>query len=932
MDADVAILTVVPEAHNAVRHLFDLHTHEERGGQPYWVGQLAARGGGRQLVVLDRAVDRMNLPAQEAARQLLQHWKPRHLIIADIGGGFHGRDSLGVADVVFASFIHYYEPVKELAGGRREPRDFARAAPARGPRATLAMIAQEASWHGAIELTRPDGAQRQPALLEGEIVAGDRLLSDPSSPLVAELAGAYPKALAVDMESAGVARAVYGAQQEQIFTHLTVLRGISDLVDYAEADNQETRDGWKPYAAHAAAAAALALVQRLPSAKRSDAQLPTAVRAHRDAFQRSLHDRLPTDAIAFPLRLTITGRAETESLNRDELLDLVQRERRAVLYGPSGAGKSWTLLHLARQVASNDDPLVVLVDLKAFRPIWLTKIPDTPVGDELLPAIDAILSAATEPIAATQLAMLARDRTVLLLVDGLNEVPEVSERMRIALNEYARQQPRIRLLVADRRAELFYRDARWNLIACDGLFDADARNVVDRRFGAGTFDTLGTSDRELLELPFFLDRALRFGDPRLGPRAHAVESFLLASGLTTAELERVAEAAYKTYAARRSVFAAAELELLGDGPLDRLRTAGIVVRVGSDERFAHQLLHHYGAARWVAGHEELWTPVTLDVITANAASNDAVGMALTLTEQVDARDELLRVVYDWNWRAAVDALLETQAADCPVSPALEIAVLAMAAEKLFDPVAGTATRVRNQMRRFPADSVAARLREVPTHEQLLELIASLSVDGPAWYVAWRAVFLARPGHGTLDDELIAQVATAEPLIGWTTANAIRRFPGDDVRAAQLRALYFAHRADQSDPFANTVRWRIVHAVGRWPSPANVELLQRTLDEDRDLWVRYGAVRSLMELAALSSDGLRGAILDDLTGRVTTLDRLPMTQIAWSASYHAAHDGWVDAVRPLLLAAHAAQESSTERELWKGRLDRFERFAAQRASR
>jgi nucleoside phosphorylase len=934
MNADVAILTVIPEAHDAVRQLCSLSRSEERGGQPYWTGRVPAAGGGEHLVVLDRAVDRSNLPAQEAAQRLLQHWRPRHLIVADIGGGFHGRDGLAVGDVVFASLVHYYEFVKETAGGGVEARDFARAAPARGARATLAVIAQEATWPERIEHARPGGTRDWPSLLEGEIVAGDHLLSDPDSSLVAGLVGAYPKALAIDMESAGVARAVYGAQQDELFTQLTILRGISDLVDDPERDNQATRDDWKPYAAHAAAAAALRLVTRTRLPQHADDELPSIVRRHRECFQDSLRERLPTDAQSFRLELRSARRGETaphppaaapETFGRDQLLELLDRERRIALYGSSGAGKSWTLLHLARQIAPGDDPLAVLVDLKAFRPTWLGQIADTPVGERLVPAIDAILSAAIEPISATELDALAQERTVVLLVDGINEVPEVNERMRIALNEYARQRPRVRVLVADRRAELFYRDARWKLIGCHGLVHADARAVVDERFGAGTFEALPAVDRELLELPFFLDWALEIGDPRLAPRAHAVDRFLRRSGLSDVDLDRIAQVAYTASAAQRTALAESEqCQLEADGLLDRLHAAGIVVHRGADQRFAHQLFHQYAAARWVAHHDELWTPQALDEITVNAASLDAIGMTLTLTT-AKARDRLLRVVYDWNWRAAIQALHETQSSDCHVSHALEIAVLAMAAEKRFDPVAGTAMRVHEQLERFE-DGIAARLRDVTDHEELLQLIASLQVDAAPWYAEWKAVFLNRPTHGSLDDEAIVQVISAEPLLGWTTANTIRRFPCDEGHAAQLRALYLAHRPTSQDRLADTIRWRIVHALGRWPSQANVALLQRSLDEDADLWVRYGAMRSLMEMAALSTDGLRTEILADLRARITTLDRLPLTQVAWSASYHNAHEGWIDAVRPLLTAVLAAQESDTERELWRRRLDRFERYA------
>jgi nucleoside phosphorylase len=424
-----------------VRTLFGLGSTEHRGNQPYLTGRVRAAEGGEHFIVLDRAIDRSNLPASEATQRLLTHWRPRHLVVADIGGGLSGRDGLRVGDVVYASYLHYYEVVKETEGGE-EVRLLAFAQPSRGPRATLGLLVGTGHvWQDVINVKRPPGDHRQSTLLEGEILAGERLLSDPRSPVVREIAAGYPKVLALDMESGGVARAIYGAQQDDIFTQFTVLRGISDLVDVTDVDNQATRDEWKPYAAFAAAAAALALVRFTPPHGDPPAGISSAVRGYKLAFQQSLRARLPVQRTMFPLELRSAPRGDVppdppaappERIERDRLVEVLDADRRVVLYGPSGAGKSWALIHVARQVAAGDDPLAVVVDLKAFKPEWIQEIGPSPVGRALVPAIDAILSAATDPISVEDLAALSSDRKVLLLVDGINEVPEVGERMLIA--------------------------------------------------------------------------------------------------------------------------------------------------------------------------------------------------------------------------------------------------------------------------------------------------------------------------------------------------------------------------------------------------------------------------------------------------------------------------------------------------------------------
>jgi nucleoside phosphorylase len=74
----------------------------------------------------------------------------------------------------------------------------------------------------------------------------------------------FDKALAVDMESIGMARGVCARRTSFWYNPLySVIRGISDLVGVE--GNDATRAQWKVYAAHAAAVVAGEFIRRLPS-------------------------------------------------------------------------------------------------------------------------------------------------------------------------------------------------------------------------------------------------------------------------------------------------------------------------------------------------------------------------------------------------------------------------------------------------------------------------------------------------------------------------------------------------------------------------------------------------------------------------------------------------------------------------------------------
>ena len=73
----------------------------------------------------------------------------------------------------------------------------------------------------------------------------------------------FDKALAVEMESIGLARAVCERRTSVWYNpRYAIIRGISDMVP-AE-NNLDTRDNWKPYAAYAAAMVAKEFIRRLP--------------------------------------------------------------------------------------------------------------------------------------------------------------------------------------------------------------------------------------------------------------------------------------------------------------------------------------------------------------------------------------------------------------------------------------------------------------------------------------------------------------------------------------------------------------------------------------------------------------------------------------------------------------------------------------------
>ena len=941
-----AIMTVVPEAHECFRSAVGDPAPVESDGYYWTVADVEARDGGTHRVVEAQAPQRSNLAAEEFAARILRVWRPRYFLVADIGGGIHGggetpRDGLALGDVVVAESLHYYELAKLLPDPENPRRErYVRWQPI-SPR--LSTVGRELDivvpdWRERITVSRPrpEGNSRvllgeivagdellpeahaedgDVKLLPGEIVVGEKLLADPDAEEVRRICEKYDKALAVDMESVGAAVSALSASDDGLALSYAVLRGISDWMD--RRGNQETRDAWKPYAADAAVAAALALVAAIPSTVTGVSQEETdsiAELRQRIAAEYEVPDETYPSVVSGPVGV----------LSRNDVLATATRQHGVLLAGEAGLGKTALLLQAARAAFAPLEPFPVFVDLKRWKPEYATGLAEDPSGERLKPSMDALLRASVQGIGIDLLEKIAADREVLVLVDGINEVPyaEVAPRILTLLQEYMRARPTVHVVVTDRRPGDVYREQHWTELTLRRLEAADVEQIVDSHLGAGTYEALPEHSAALLRIPYFLDRAVRSGNPAAASRSDAMASFLHDQvGLTSEETDGLACIAYSVYETLGGrTFPA---DLLDQGLSRRLRDSGVLVAVADGEvRFDHQLEHDYLASRHLAADERRWTTPAFDAVTFEAASFDAIALAL---EQVtrEQRDGFLTQVYNWNWIGAIMALadVEQDGADaCTVE--LRTALLAVVAEKRFDRLVGTRERAERQLRRFH-DHYAQRLAAALTLEELISVVGGVSSSGHEWFEDWRTLFAKLPAT-PLEERDVFLLADPSAVFGWTAANVIRRFPSQDDRALQVRTIYAA-RPEPSET-SRAARWRAVHALGAWPSADNAALLLRAIDCDEYSWVKYGAARSAVEMAARTRDqDLRMQIFSGLQERVRTIASEPLSQLASSAIFDGADLAFVDAVRPVLHAALEAQRTETDRERWKVRIARFEEY-------
>ncbi|MFH9941023.1 5'-methylthioadenosine/S-adenosylhomocysteine nucleosidase [Streptomyces murinus] len=222
-----------------------------RAGTRYDVGHVM--GAARQVVLAQ--VGPGNARTAALAEQARACFEPQAIIFVGVAGSLKADVKLG--DVVVADKIYAYDGAKHVADA-----EFTRPG-GWEPSHSLLQTARHAlertsAWTERITRGAPWPAQPAPEVHFKPVAAGESVLNSMSSRLRERLNHVYNDAVAVEMESAGLATAaVFGG-----FDMLTI-RGISDHADGAKA----TADagGRQQIAAAHAAAAAAAVIAALPA-------------------------------------------------------------------------------------------------------------------------------------------------------------------------------------------------------------------------------------------------------------------------------------------------------------------------------------------------------------------------------------------------------------------------------------------------------------------------------------------------------------------------------------------------------------------------------------------------------------------------------------------------------------------------------------------
>ncbi|MGX1307019.1 hypothetical protein AB7M35_001739 [Amorphus suaedae] len=591
-------------------------------------------------------------------------------------------------------------------------------------------------------------------------------------------------------------------------------------------------------------------------------------------------------------------------LSHKDLLAQAAQRGRIMLSGRGGSGKSTIMRRLVVDGAeAGKTPL--FVDLSRW---------DHEASEEwqrrregVRETIDLLLrrfgSGETDVVV---LDFLPAHREKLLVIDGLNETPgSIADDILSACDQAASLFVNCSVIISDRLVRRRTDgDNRWYLAMPLDVDLDETRKHLD-------VDALGVSQRRLLESPYFIDKAMK-GALRNSPLA-TIRDFVESRGkLDAAGMDLAAEVAFTAYQLDESrSFDPAHFR--GGAYVEQtLLAGGVLTEVpGGRRAFNHHWIHDYLAAKYVASHPDLWSferrHASLDSLTFKANSFDAVAFVLELL-CLEAKDEFLRAVYDWNPYAAGYALAEVEEISPEsISRPLRTIILAMLAEKKFDRHYLTARRALDALELFKDDAAVA-LRNVPNHEALIGLI-SAEPDHSELFSKWKALFTLQ-SQTVAHDTVVDAVEGDDSIIGWTAANVLKRLSLTDCAVDRL--------VDSAKNGWPVVRWRACHVMGSVVNERCREALLERVTNDDDENVRYGAIRSLVELGSYSRE-LAVRLVDDLQPRLDIIATSPrvMTELKravfLSTSFIPA--GWSMEISRLFYARADLATEPSDMEAW-----------------
>lgn len=457
----------------------------------------------------------------------------------------------------------------------------------------------------------------------------------------------------------------------------------------------------------------------------------------------------------------------------------------------------------------------------------------------------------------------------IIFIDGINEISSKEERDKLLMAlEFISTQGGFYVCIATRHLNIEEAPA-WKIYNIEKVDENFLSEIIKEKFNKDIKE-YDERNQEYLSISYFLDIAIKSGKDIIKSYSDYLSEHLMASNGSSLKqrqgiIETLSDVAYKSYKSDNK-FSIDTQSIQNE--ISYFIDAGIIFKIKNGYQFEHHLINELLVAKKIAGSNELWKKETFDLITFdNRVSMEVIQMILEQIKNPEDGEEFLLAVYNWNFYAVLHCLKYVNTDKYPQQFAQFIVILL--SEKLFDNFKHTRKNAFKYLEplfdKFEIIGVnAAEIVDLVENgigkkrqEQFREILIKNKIHFEnGTYSQMYNDFSMFPE--SFSENLISKILDRNPVVGWSISNVIKRKPLDSIEELSSRLMYQASKDD-------IVNWRIVHVLGAASEMQTKNLLiDLVSDNEEYIWVRYGAVRSLLEIELFNdSTDFKGEIIGNL---------------------------------------------------------------------
>lgn len=623
-------------------------------------------------------------------------------------------------------------------------------------------------------------------------------------------------------------------------------------------------------------------------------------------------------------KFNLTFSDETSSHPLNDLYKFIKSKRRLILNGAAGSGKSQVVLDFVRTLIEKS-VFPVFIPINGLEDRFFQDLQNAGKKN-FEKQLDTLLNVSKATVTLEHMKDFQGE--VWIVIDGINEFSagrfgELTEKIIKGVGEYVRKtSPKTYVLVTDRIVKR-NSDVGWSRIELNALSDDEIRRNLDLNIGKGKY-TLNKQNLNLLSKPFFLNMALKRKLTVMTSESAVLKSFFSEQmKLKDDELDTLAAAAFTAYSRHYSIsFGIEEFEkMISTMMFEKLVDAEVIVKTSDEHaRFIHQILHDYLVSRHLASNKVEWDIHTFDISTKESNSIEVIYLAFQQIQDKKTADKFLLCVYDWNWNAAISSIISnTKLGIASHSEHIVDAMLVQVAQKQFDMIEGTSYSAKKRLEEYDTE-LSKKLLNTDDLCKLIDVVNDMKYDS-AEFMEWKTLFSTNRNSPASYDRIM-MIISNNSLIGWTASNVLRECALDATNQNHLETIL--QSSDANNNTQNTRRWRIIHTLGKFPTESSKKLLFNALENDPYHWCRFGAARSLVEMAAITQDEkIRKSIVDKLIEMLPKLRSNITNEIGKAVFYKNSYGTWDK--HAILLLEHIKKLSSDQEYVdeWKNKIEKFE---------